>query len=408
MKVLVLNCGSSSVKFELFESEPEQALADGLAERVGQPGAEPGMLHYTRAGNDRLTWEKAMPDHRQAIAYIVEALTSPEHGVLGSIHEVGAVGHRVVHGGEDFSASTIIDDEVLAVIERNCELAPLHNPPNLTGILACRELLPSVPQVAVFDTAFHAQMPRRAYLYGIPYSYYENLGIRRYGFHGTSHRYVTGVALEYLAGRGKPVDGCKIVTCHLGNGCSMAAVVGGRSIDTTMGFTPLEGLLMGTRSGDLDPAIVTFLVEHTGGTAGEVYDLLNKRSGLLGISGVSNDMRDLLEAAEGGNARAAAAIEVFCYRIKKYIGAYAAAMGGLDAVVFTGGIGENAVDIRRRCVEGLDFLGLRLDEGRNSARGGEEKVIDVSMADAPARVLVIPTNEELLIARDTARLVGTR
>lgn len=406
MKVLVLNCGSSSVKYELFESEPEGALAGGLAERVGQAGAEPGLLHYTRTGNDELTWEKPMPDHRQAISYIVEALTSPDHGVLGSIQEVGAVGHRVVHGGETFSASTVIDDEVLAAIQGNCALAPLHNPPNLTGILACRELLPGVPQVAVFDTAFHAQMPPRAYLYGIPYSYYQDLCIRRYGFHGTSHRYVTAVALEYLTGRGKAASGCKIVTCHLGNGCSMAAVVGGTSVDTTMGFTPLEGLLMGTRSGDVDPAIVTFLVDHTGGTADDVYDILNKKSGLLGISGVSNDMRDLLDAARGGNDRAGAAIEVFCYRIRKYIGAYAAAMGGLDAVVFTGGIGENAVEIRRRSIEGLDFLGLRLDESRNEAQPSGERWIDVSVDAATARTLIIPTNEELMIARDTAGLVG--
>ncbi len=408
MKVLVLNCGSSSVKYELFESKPEASIASGLAERVGIRGKGPGTLHYSRPNEETLTWEKDMPDHRQAIQYVVEALTSPDYGVLSTIQEVGAVGHRVVHGGEDFSRSTIIDDEVLQVIERNCELAPLHNPPNLTGIMACRELLPDVPQVAVFDTAFHAQMPPHAYIYGLPYEYYAKFRIRRYGFHGTSHRYVTGVALEYLEARGKSPKESRIVTCHLGNGCSMAAVLGGTSIDTTMGFTPLEGLLMGTRCGDLDPAIVTFLVDHTDGTADDVYQLLNKQSGLLGVSGVSNDMRDLLQAAADGNERAEVAVRIFCYRIKKYIGAYAAAMGGLDAVVFTGGIGENSAEVRHRCCDGLEFLDMRIDAAKNNFRLGDERYVDISADDASVRTLVIPTDEELMIARDTAALVEGR
>lgn len=406
MKVLVLNCGSSSVKFELFESGPELSIAGGLAERVGVSGKGPGALHYSRANRETLTWEKDMPDHRRAIQHVIEALTSPEHGVLSTIQEVGAVGHRVVHGGEDFSRSTIIDDDVLQAIERNCELAPLHNPPNLTGIMACRELLPDVPQVAVFDTAFHAQMPPHAYIYGLPYEYYTKFRIRRYGFHGTSHRYVTAVALEYLAAGGISPEESRIVTCHLGNGCSMAAVAGGKSIDTTMGFTPLEGLLMGTRCGDLDPAIVTFLVDHTDGTADDVYQFLNKESGLLGVSGISNDMRDLLEAAAGGNEQAEVAVRIFCYRVKKYTGAYAAAMGGLDAVVFTGGIGENSAEVRHRCCEGLEFLGLRIDAAKNNIRLGDERYVDISAEDASVRTLVIPTNEELMIARDTAALVG--
>jgi acetate kinase len=348
----------------------------------------------------------AMPDHRVAIGKVVDLLLSPEHGALSSLDEIAAVGHRVVHGGERFAASVRIDDEVTAVVEKCCDLAPLHNPPNLVGIRACQELMPDTSQVAVFDTAFHQSVPRQAYLYGLPYEYYERYGIRRYGFHGTSHRYVTLEATRYLSSRGIAPEDQKIVTCHLGNGCSMAAVSGGRSIDTTMGFTPLEGLLMGTRCGDIDAAVPLFLMEQEGLGPEDMDQLLNKRSGLRGVSGVSNDLRDVSAAAAGGNDRAAAAIEVFCYRVRKYTGGFAAALGGLHALVFTAGIGEHSAQVRGAACADLGFLGLRIDPARNDAARGPDACTDISTDDAPARVLVIPTNEELMIARDTRQVIS--
>lgn len=408
MRVLVFNCGSSSVKYELFETEPETSLAHGRAERVGAQNAENGsVLHHSQQGDDETTVAVPMPDHRRAIAEIVTALTSGDGAVLRSLDEVSAVGHRVVHGGERFADSVLIDDEVISVIEDCCELAPLHNPPNLVGIQACQELMPGKPQVAVFDTAFHQTIPRQAHLYGLPYEYYERHGLRRYGFHGTSHRYVTLEAAEAVSERGISVEQQRIVTCHLGNGCSMAAVKGGRSVDTTMGFTPLEGLLMGTRCGDLDATVPLFLMEREGLSTDELDALLNKSSGLLGLSGVSNDLRDVLAAADAGNDRAAAAIEVFCYRVRKYIGAYAASLGGLDAVVFTAGIGENSVPIRAQSCAGLEFLGLEIDPTKNAAAVGLDSPVDISVEGARAAVLVIPTDEELMIARDTASVLAS-
>jgi acetate kinase len=408
MKVLVLNCGSSSVKYELFESDPETSLAHGLAERVGAQGPEGGsVLHHAARGRAETTREPSMPDHRTAIAEIVGALTSGDGPVLQSLDEVSAVGHRVVHGGEQFSGAVLIDDDVIQVVEDCCRLAPLHNPPNLVGIRACQELVPGTPQVAVFDTAFHQTIPRRAHLYGLPYEYYERHGLRRYGFHGTSHRYVTLAATEILRQRGIPGPEQRIVTCHLGNGCSMAAVSGGQSIDTTMGFTPLEGLLMGTRCGDLDATVPLFLMERESLSAQELDALLNKSSGLLGISGVSNDLRDVLSAADAGNDRAVAAVEVFCYRVRKYIGAYAACLGGLEAVAFTAGIGEGSPRIRAQSCEGLEFLGIEIDPEKNEAAVRPDVPVDVSAEDARAAVLVIPTDEELMIARDTADVLAS-
>jgi acetate kinase len=405
MKVLVLNCGSSSVKYELFETDPERSLASGLAERVGVSSSEPSVLHHQVHGHDSRTIEVDMPDHRAAIGEIVRALTATGNGVLASLDEIAAVGHRVVHGAERFADSTIITDEVLATIEECAELAPLHNPPNLVGIRAARELLPGRPNVAVFDTAFHQTIPRHAYLYGLPYECYEQYGIRRYGFHGTSHRYVTLEATTYLEERGVPAAEQSIVTCHLGNGCSMAAVKGGKSVDTTMGFTPLEGLLMGTRCGDVDAAAVLYLMERDALDTDAADQLLNKQSGLLGVSGVGSDLRDVLQAEADGSPRAGAAVDVFCYRIRKYIGAYAAALGALHAVVFTAGIGENSPPIRQRVCGGLELLGIRLDAAANEATVGPDTTVAINAPTAAVHVLVIPTNEELLIARDTAALL---
>lgn len=404
MRILVLNCGSSSVKYELFEMEPEQSIATGLAERIGELAG--GALHHRARGHDGVDVQAPMHDHRAAIAKVIEMLLSAEHGALKSLDEIAAVGHRVVHGGERFAESVRIDDEVIAVIEECCDLAPLHNPPNLVGIRACLEVMPDTPQVAVFDTAFHHSMPQHAHLYGIPYEYYERYGIRRYGFHGTSHRYVTLEAARALMARGVPEGQQKIVTCHLGNGCSMAAVSGGRSCDTTMGFTPLEGLLMGTRCGDVDPAVPLFLMEQEGLAPEEMGRVLNKRSGLLGVSGVSNDLRDVLSAADAGNERAQAAIDLFCYRVRKCVGGFAAALGGLHAVVFTAGIGEHSPRIRAQVCDGLEFLGIRLDRATNEATRGPNCCTDISAADAGVRVLVIPTDEELMIARDTRQVIS--
>jgi len=401
--VLVINCGSSSLKYELFRGD--ESLASGLAERVGINGGDEAILNHSLGNGDDIRIEAAMPDHTVAFGHVTQVLTHPQYGALSSLDQIDAVGHRVVHGGEQFTEAVLINDQVLATIEEFCQLAPLHNPPNLEGIRACRQHLPGVPMAAVFDTAFHQTMPDYAFVYGLPYELYEQHDIRRYGFHGTSHRYVALRASEYLANAGILVSEQKIVTCHLGNGVSLAAVKAGRSIDCSLGFTPLEGLMMGTRSGDLDPAIPLHLIRELGMEAGEVDALLNMQSGLLGVSGVSSDMRDVTQAAQDGNHRAQLALNIFCYRIRKYIGAYAAAMGGVNAVVFTAGIGENAPDIRRECVRGLEFLGLRLDEHRNQSIPAGGSVALISTDDSPGYLLVIPTDEELMIARDTAQVV---
>ncbi|NLJ34846.1 MAG: acetate kinase [candidate division WS1 bacterium] len=406
MIVLVVNCGSSSVKYELFDTTTEKSLASGAADRVGVNGGTQAILQHRPASGTAFETQRSMKDHETAMELILEALCHPEHGVISSLNEIQAVGHRVVHGGEKFAASMLIDEYVIAGVEEVAELAPLHNPANLVGIRACMHALPGVSQVAVFDTAFHQTIERRAYLYGLPYEMYEKHGMRRYGFHGTSHRYVSLVAGRLLTEAGVPADEQCIITVHLGNGCSMSAVKGGKSVDTTMGLTPLEGLLMGTRCGDLDPAIVPMLHDKFGMTPAEADAMLNKECGLLGVSGVSSDMRDLLVAAEEGNERAAAAIELFCYRVKKYIGAYSAALGGLHAVVFTAGIGENSSPIRAKCVENMAYLGINIDEDSNNTVTSQPDGVDISRPETSVRVYVIPTDEELLIARDTASLVS--
>lgn len=391
MKVLVLNCGSSSLKYQLFDMENENVLAKGLVERIGLPGAV--LTH--RPGSDKHVMETEIPNHQKAIELVLQALVSAEHGVLKSLDEISAVGHRVVHGGEDFSGSVLITDAVMDALRRNIELAPLHNPPNIMGIEACQNLMPNVPQAGVFDTAFHQTMPPQAYLYGIPYEYYEKYKIRKYGFHGTSHKYVSQRAAAMLK---RPIEEVKVITCHLGNGASIAAVDRGKSIDTSMGFTPLEGVMMGTRSGDMDPAIVSFLMEKENWTTEETSNFLNKRCGVLGLSGVSSDFRDIENAADQGHERAQLALERFAYVVKKYIGSYAAVLNGVDAIVFTAGLGENSALMRAKICEGLDYLGIKLDLDKNYTRGVEA---DVSVDDAKTRVFVIPTNEELMIARDT-------
>ncbi len=395
MKVLVINCGSSSLKYQLFDMENEYVMAKGLVERIGLPGAV--LTH--RPGEKKQVIETAIPDHEKAIALVLEAIVHPEYGVLKSMQEISAIGHRVVHAGEDFSESVLLTEEVMKAIRKNIELAPLHNPPNIMGIEACQRLMPEVPQVAVFDTAFHQTMPAKAYLYGIPYEYYEKYKIRKYGFHGTSHKYVAQRAAALL---GKSLEEVKVITCHLGNGSSIAAVAGGKCLDTTMGFTPLEGLMMGTRSGDLDPTVITFLMEKENWTTEQINNFLNKKSGVLGLSGVSSDFRDLETAAGEGNKRAQLALDRFAYGVKKYIGAYAAVLDGVDALVFTAGLGENSASMRESICEGLGYLGVKIDAVKNKVRGEE---VDVSSNDAKTRVLVIPTNEELMIARDTYEIV---
>jgi len=396
MNILVLNCGSSSVKYQLIEADSRKTLTRGSVERIGMSGAT---LSNIRHDGDEIRIAGEIIDHIVAIEYILAVLLSRNHGVINDKSDIHAIGHRVVHGGETFSDSVLIKDDVIKTLRDNIELAPLHNPHNLRGITACDVNLPGTPQVGVFDTAFHQKMPKKAYLYGIPYSLYSQYKIRRYGFHGTSHRYVTERAGELLQ---RDVSTLKLVTCHLGNGCSMAAVNGGVSVDTTMGFTPLEGLLMGTRSGDIDPSVILYIMGKEGLSLGEANTLLNKHSGLQGISGVSSDMREVIAEMKNGDRKATYAFEIFCYRVQKYIGAYAAAMGGLDAVVFTGGIGENSPDVRRASCENLGFIGISVDETKNSST---EKEKDISRADGRTRVLVIPTNEELVIAMDTMRIV---
>ena len=395
MKVLVLNCGSSSIKYQFIDTETETALAKGMVERIGMTGA---VLSHSRFDGDSIKIVGEILDHQIAIEYVTAILLSPNHGVIKDIQEIEAVGHRVVHGGETFSGSILINDEVVKVLQDNIELAPLHNPPNIKGIQAVTRLLSKTPQVAVFDTAFHSKMQPRSFLYGIPYELYKKYKIRRYGFHGTSHLYVSNKAAELM---GKSVDQLKIITAHLGNGCSMAAVQNGVSVDTSMGFTPLEGLLMGTRSGDLDPSVILYIMGKEGLSLGEAGTLLNKHSGLIGISGESSDMREILASVKDEQKRSIYAFEIFCYRIKKYIGAYTAAMGGLDALVFTGGIGENAVEVREEVCKNMEYLGIKLDTLKNKSR---ETV--VSDSSSKVKVFRIPTNEELVIALDTAKIVG--
>ena len=392
MKVLVLNCGSSSIKYKLFEMTTKEVLAQGGIEKIGLPGS---FLKLTLPNGEKKVIEKDVPEHTTGVQFIFDTLTNAEYGAVSNLHEIKAVGHRVLHGGTKFSGSVLIDDAVIAAVEECCDLGPLHNPANLKGIYAVQKLLPEVPQVAVFDTAFHQTMPDYAYLYPIPYKYFEKYGIRRYGFHGTSHRYVSQRVCEYL---GVSPEGKKIITCHIGNGGSIAAIKDGKCIDTTMGLTPLEGLMMGTRSGDIDAGAVTFIMEKEGLNTTGISNLLNKKSGVLGIFGESSDMRDLENAVAAGNPKAVLAEEMYFYRIKKYIGAYAAALGGVDIVVFTGGVGENQASARWGACEGLEFMGIKLDAEKNKVRG-EEMVI--STEDSQVKVVVIPTDEELMIASDT-------
>ena len=395
MNVLVINCGSSSLKFQLINSESEAVLAKGLCERIGIDGR----LTYQPAGGEKNVSEKAMPTHTEAIQFVIDALTDADTGVVKSLDEIGAVGHRVVHGGEKFAKSVVVTPEVKAAIAECNDLAPLHNPANLIGIEACESLMPGTPQVVVFDTAFHQTMPEKAYMYGLPYEYYEKYKVRRYGFHGTSHSFVSKRVAEIV---GKPYNATKTIVCHLGNGASVSAVLNGESVDTSMGLTPLEGLVMGTRSGDIDPAIMEFIAKKENLDIAGIMNVLNKKSGVEGVSGVSSDFRDLEAAAKAGNKRAELAIDVFAYRVAKYVGAYTAAMNGVDNIVFTAGIGENCALVRTKVCSYLGYLGITIDEEANGKRGDE---IIISTPDSKVKVLVVPTNEELAIARETVALV---
>jgi len=397
MNILVINCGSSSVKYQLFDTDRQMALAKGNVARIGMSGA---VLTHKPFDRPETKVSGEILDHIVAIEYVISILLSANHGVIKDKSEIHAVGHRVVHGGEEFTESVLVEQEVMRQIRNLIDLAPLHNPHNIRGINACKKNLPDVPQVAVFDTAFHHQMPAEAYVYGLPYVMYKKYGIRRYGFHGTSHRYVAKRAAEMI---GKPIEELKTVTCHLGNGASIAAVDRGVSIDTSMGFTPLEGLLMGTRSGDLDPAVILHIMGREELSLHEANTLMNKHSGLSGISGVSSDMREILEAADDGNANAKLAFDIYCYRLRKYIGSYASAMGGLDVVVFTAGVGENSPPVRKATCEGLEFIGVEIDDAKNDQAISKE--MDISSDNAKVRVLAIPTNEELVIAMDTEEIV---
>ncbi|NOX86016.1 MAG: acetate kinase [Chlorobi bacterium] len=398
MKVIVLNCGSSSIKYQLIVMPGKKVLAKGLVEKVGLKGS--AIKHTSEDGAEH-KFEGQILDHQHGIEYLLGVLVSKEYGCLKNLNEIDAVGHRVVHGGEEFSGSVLINDEVIGALKKSTELAPLHNPPNLKGIYAMQQLLPEVPQVGVFDTAFHQTMPEHVFLYAVPYVLYEKYKIRRYGFHGTSHKYVSARACEIL---GVAIEKQKMITCHLGNGSSVAAIKDGKSLDTSMGMTPVEGLIMGTRSGDLDPGALLFMAEKEDIGTKYTNSLLNKFSGVLGISGVSSDMRDVEQAAENGNHRAQLALEMFAYRAKKYIGAYAAALGGVDILVFTGGIGENDTETRKRILNGLEFLGIETDKEKLDARGKE---IELSTADSKVRVMVIPTDEELMIAKDTYEIANS-
>ena len=394
MNVLVINCGSSSLKYQLINSDTEDVLAKGLCERIGIDGR----LVYQKAGCDKEITEAAMPTHKEAIQMVLDALVNDKTGAIKSLSEVNAVGHRIVHGGEKFASSAIITDEMIKAVEECNDLAPLHNPANLIGIRVCGELMPGVPQVAVFDTAFHQTMPAKAYLYGLPIEYYKKYKVRRYGFHGTSHMFVSGETVKLL---GK--EDAKVIVCHIGNGASISASIGGKCVDTSMGLTPLEGLVMGTRSGDVDPAVLKFICNHEDISVDEMLNILNKKSGLLGISGVSSDFRDVRQAAADGNERAQLAMDTYKYRVAKYIGSYTAAMNGVDAITFTAGVGENAPDLRKDICDYLGYLGVELDEEKNENVHGETTVI--STPESKVKVIVLPTNEELAIARETAKLV---
>ncbi len=395
MNVLVINCGSSSLKYQLIDSESEEVLAKGLCERIGLDGR----LVYQKAGLDKETTEADMPTHKQAIQMVLDALVNEKTGAIGSLAEIAAVGHRVVHGGEKFAEATILTDDVMAAIEECNDLAPLHNPANLIGINACKELMPDTPMVGVFDTAFHQTMPRKAYLYGLPLEYYEKYKVRRYGFHGTSHSFVSKHMAEFL---GMDLGNSKMIVAHLGNGASISAVVNGKCVDTSMGLTPLEGLVMGTRSGDIDPAIMEYIAKKEHLDIEGVMDVLNKKSGVQGLSQISSDFRDLTAAADAGDQRAIDALEVFCYRVAKYIGSYAAAMNGVDAIAFTAGIGENTPTVRAAVCSYLGYLGVELDPELNQQRG-EDLVI--STPASKVKICIIPTNEELAICRETVALV---
>lgn len=397
MKVLVINCGSSSLKYQLIDSESKQAMAVGLCERIGQ---EMGCLKHTPAGREKVMIEARMENHEVAVSMMLQALTDKEHGVIKDLSEIDAVGHRVVHGGEKFAKSTIITDEVIKAIEECNDLAPLHNPANLIGIKACKNLMKDVPMVAVFDTAFHQTMPEKAYLYAIPMEYYNKYKIRKYGFHGTSHSYVSGRLAEFC---GLDINNSKIIVCHLGNGASITAVLNGKSVDTSMGFTPLSGLVMGTRSGDIDPSIIEFIAKKENKSLDEIMHLLNKESGVQGMSEVSSDFRDINAAMNNGNEKAKIAFDVFVYRVAKYIGAFTAAMNGVDAIAFTAGVGENDPKVRYDVCQYLGYLGVKIDEEANASRGKE---VMISTPDSKVKVAVIPTNEELAIARETVALIN--
>jgi len=396
MKVLVLNSGSSSIKFRLFNMKNEQVMSRGTVDRIG---IDNSFLEIENFRGEEYKIEIEIPDHTTGIEMVKDALIDKKMGVLDRFDQINAIGHRVVHGGEKFADSTLIDEEVVQQIIEVSELAPLHNPHNLKGIRICEEISPQKPQVAVFDTAFHQTMPQKAYMYALPYHYYQKYGIRRYGFHGISHKYVTQKAAEIM---GRPIEELKLISCHLGNGASVAAVKNGKSIETSMGWTPLEGLVMGTRCGDLDPAIIPFIMEKEDITIEEMKNIMNKESGLLGISGLSSDSRDIRKAAREGHHRAQIALDLFNYQVQKYIGAYLFIMGGLDAIIFTAGIGENASDIRAAILEGVEFLGLKVDQQANQTR---QKIAEITTTDSTTKAFIIPTNEELVIARDTVRIV---
>ncbi|MDD6037583.1 MAG: acetate kinase [bacterium] len=396
MNVLVINCGSSSLKYQVIDSESEKVLAKGICERIGIDGR----LVYTPAGGEKEVSNLDMPTHKQAVQFVIDALTNEKTGVIKSLDEIGAVGHRLVHGGEKFASSSVIDDDVIAAVESCNDLAPLHNPANLIGVRACQELMPNTPMVGVFDTAFHQTMPMEAYMYGIPYKYYEQYKVRKYGFHGTSHSFVSKRMAQLLD---KPIEDLKIIVCHLGGGASVCAVKGGKSVDTSMGLSPLEGLIMGTRSGDVDPSVLEFISKKENLDIDGIMNILNKESGVYGLSGVSSDFRDLQEGTVNGNERCKMAVDIFCYRVLKYIGSYVAAMDGVDAIVFTAGLGENDEIVRANIVNRLGFLGIKLDKEAND--NGRGKEIAISTPDSKVPVWIVPTNEELAIARETVALI---
>lgn len=396
MKILVLNCGSSSLKYQLIDMENEEVLAKGICERIGQEGS---VLTHKPEGKEKYVKETAMPDHQIAVQLVLDALMDAEHGVIAHVDEIGAVGHRVLHGGQKYSQSIVVDEKVKEVIRECFPLGPLHNPANLIGIEACEKALPGTPNVAVFDTAFHQTMPKKAYMYAVPYEWYEKYGIRRYGFHGTSHAFVSARAIEFA---GLDPENSRVIVCHLGNGSSVSAVLNGKCIDTSMGLTPLEGLPMGTRSGDIDPAIVQFVANKEGKTVDEMLNILNKKSGMIAVSGKSSDFRDLNDGMDAGDERCTLALELFSYKVAKYIGSYIAALHGVDAIVFTAGVGENDNIVRKMVIEYFDYMGIKLDEEENNKRGDDRYI---STPDSSVKVMVIPTNEELRIARETLELV---